>query len=143
MSAGDGMTLLNVPALRLEMVLDDGHILAEQMEGERRIVSNLFQHLAASGWEVAQVWDSETFIDTPTQEAAMEVIFSLEGARVFFKSKELRRHSVVLAPGLDTNIVCNFSSRPGDPDGFKAAMNKFDLKAFVDDAARGDAAGIR
>ena len=122
----------NAPALALDKILYKDGKIPPHVVRERRIVWNLIQHLAAAGHQVVEVFDGEEYARTPTPKDAMEVIFNLDEARVFFmKSRNPGKHGVYLVLGNDLDVVSDWSYSTNDPDGFDAAMEKFDAEAFA------------
>jgi len=99
---------------------------------ERRIVWNLMKHLAATGWVPQRVWDGYEYVLVSSAKKAMEVIFNLDDAVVYFvKEVGLPHHFVSLMLGNDLYIVHDWSFSDGDLGGFSATMDKFDPEVFA------------
>jgi hypothetical protein len=120
----------NAPQLEIDKILYKGGQPPARTIRERRIVWNLFLHLAKNGWKVSTVYDGEDNVDTNSMQAAMEIIFNLDDARVYF-TNGVEEHSVVLVLGNDMDIISDWNYANNDPDGFNAAMDKFDAEAFA------------
>lgn len=97
---------------------------------ERRIVANLIAHMERAGWKVQGVHDGDEFVKADTAKAAMEVIFDLDDAGLYFE-KDGAEHRVLLILGNDLDIVSDWGYSEGDADGFNAAMEKFDVDQFA------------
>ena len=74
------------PALEIDKLLykDKGGRPHARGVLERRIIWNLFRHLEAAGYKVASVYDGEEDTETADARAAMELIFNLDDAWVYF-----------------------------------------------------------
>jgi len=125
-------TIENAPALELDKILYKDRPMLPHVRRERRIVWNLFNHLLVNGlWKVYRVWDGDEYVKVDSSKAAMEIIFNLDDAVVYMKSPSGATHSISLVLGNDMDIVSDWSYTDGDPDGFSAAMDKFDPEAFA------------
>ncbi len=97
---------------------------------ERRIVANLIAHMERAGWKVQGVHDGDDFTEAPDMKSAMELIFNLDDAGLYFE-KGGSDHRVLLILGNDMDIVSDWNYSHGDPDGFNAAMEKFDAEQYA------------
>jgi hypothetical protein len=97
---------------------------------ERRIVANLIAHMEREGWKVQGVHDGDGFDKTPDMKSAMELIFNLDLAGLYFEKGDAE-HRVLLVLGNDMDIVSDWNYSEGDPDGFNAAMEKFDVDQYA------------
>lgn len=97
---------------------------------ERRIVANLIAHMEREGWKVQGVHDGDGFDIAVTAKAAMELIFNLDDAGLYFE-KSGAEHRVRLILGNDMDIVSDWGYSEGDADGFNAAMEKFDAEQYA------------
>ena len=88
---------------------------------ERRIVAALCAHLAREGFDVYSVWDGEAETAVASTKDAMELIFNLDEAVLYFRKGKFKR-SVYLVLGNGEEIISDWRSGEGDPDGFDAAM---------------------
>lgn len=97
---------------------------------ERRIVANLVAHMERAGWKVQGVHDGDDFTHAPDMKSAMELIFDLDDAGLYFE-KGNSEHRVLLILGNDMDIVSDWNYSEGDADGFNAAMDKFDVDQYA------------
>jgi hypothetical protein len=121
----------NAPALELDKVLYKNRPMSPRTRRERRIVWNLFKHLATAGWYPSQVWDSEKYTKTNTPKAAMELIFNLDEAHVFVSKKGQKPHSIFLVLGNDLDVLSDWTYGEADTDGFNALIDKFDAEVYA------------
>lgn len=124
-------TIENAPALELDKALYKDRPMPPHVRRERRIVWNLFAHLLADGWHVSRVFDGDEYVRVNTSKDALEVIFNLDDATVYFSKIHVGTHGVKLVLGNDIDIISDWYFTDGDPDGFSAAMDKFDAEAFA------------
>jgi hypothetical protein len=97
---------------------------------ERRIVANLIAHMERAGWKVQGVHDGDGFDKAADMKAAMELIFNLDLARLYFE-KGAEDHGVLLVLGNDMDIISDWTYSDNDSDGFNAAMEAFDVEQFA------------
>jgi hypothetical protein len=97
---------------------------------ERRIVANLIAHMEREGWKVQGVHDGDGIDKTPDMKSAMELIFDLDQAGLYFEKGE-SEHRVVLILGNDMDIISDWTYSNGDADGFNAAMEKFNVDLYA------------
>jgi hypothetical protein len=97
---------------------------------ERRIVANLIAHMEREGWKVQGVHDGDGFDKTPDMKSAMELIFNLDLAGLYFE-KGSEEHRVLLVLGNDMDIISDWNYSEGDADGFDAAMEKFNVDLYA------------
>ena len=126
-------TIENAPTLELDKVLYKDRPMPPHVRRERRIVWNLMKHLySQGGWNVVKVYDGDEYTKVETPTAALEVIFNLDDAQVGFKNSiNGKTHYVKLVLGNDIDIISDWNYSEGDPDGFDAAMEKFDAEEFA------------
>ena len=108
---------------------------------ERRIVWNLCAHLVLAGFVPFRTFDGDCFEYVGGAKEAMEFIFNLDEVSLRFipvsccqltkKNKERREHGVLLVLGNGVDIVSDWNYTEGDPDGFSAAMDKFDAEDYA------------
>lgn len=97
---------------------------------ERRIVANLCAHMERHGWAVQGVHDGDDFHEAKTVKDAMELIFDLDDAGLYFE-RDGQEHRVLLVLGNGTDIISDWHYSNGDSDGFDAAMEAFDAEAYA------------
>lgn len=97
---------------------------------ERRIVANLIAHMEREGWKVQGVHDGDGFDKATDMKSAMELIFNLDDAGLYFEKGDAE-HRVLLILGNDMDIVSDWNYSEGDADGFNAAMEKFDAEQYA------------
>lgn len=97
---------------------------------ERRIVANLIAHMEANGWKVQGVHDGDDFTECADMKAAMELIFDLDDAGLYFE-KDDAEHRVLLVLGNGIDIITDWGYTEGDADGFNAAMKEFDAEDYA------------
>jgi hypothetical protein len=97
---------------------------------ERRIVANLIAHMERAGWKVQGVHDGDGFDKAADMKAAMELIFNLDDAGLYFE-KGGAEHRVLLILGNDLDIISDWNYSEGDADGFNAAMEAFDAEDYA------------
>lgn len=124
------MIFENAPALEIDKVLYKNLPMPPRVRRERRVVWNLIKHLHANGWTVCKVYDGDEYTETSTAVSALEVIFNLDDAWVGFIS-DSRTHYVRLVLGNDLEVISDWNFTDGDPDGFDAAMEKFDAEVYA------------
>lgn len=117
------MNTVDVPDLdidkRLGRVTPNGRL-------ERRIVANLIAHLVARGWTPYELYDGETRAPVTDAKSAMELIFNLDDAWLYFRNAHGRTHWVRLVLGNGCDLISDYSyARPGSGDGFDTAMQTF------------------
>lgn len=106
---------------------------------ERRIVAGLCAHMAQHGFLVNGVHDGEEETLTYTVGGAMNLIFNLDEARLYFRKENPmsvtdvtpRQHSVYLVLGNGVDVISDWSFFIDDHDGFNAAMEAFDAEKFA------------
>ena len=97
----------------------------------RKIVWALLHHLAAAGFRLRGVVIDTDQIPCADFTAAMEHAFSHPEAQIEVQKEGFGRRSVTLDGGAGSEIIADWSSIPGDRDGFDAVMGEFDSKAFA------------
>lgn len=127
------MTFENAPALKLDKVLYKNQPMPPHVRRARRIVWNLFNHLLTHGkWRVARVFDGEENPLVNSSKDALEIIFNLDDCWVGFKQLDKSKtHCVRLVLGNDLDVISDWNYSEGDPDGFDAAMEKFDAEVYA------------
>lgn len=130
----DAVPVLQAPALDIDVRLGQADTLRAEQKIERRIVWNLIHHMVRKGWDVASVYDGDDDTVVRERKAAMELIFNLDEARLYFKKKhrtEVITHGVLLVMGNGEDILTDWNYSAGDVDGFNAAMDEFKPELFV------------
>ena len=127
------MKIQTPPTLELDKVLYKDRAMPPDVRRERRIVWNLIHHLYQNGgWTVARVEDGETRPKVTSAKAAMELLFNLDDAWLGFSNTTSKRtHYVRFVFGNDMDVISDWNYSEGDPDGFDAAMNKFNVEAYA------------
>jgi hypothetical protein len=97
---------------------------------ERRIVANMIGHLERAGWAVSSVFDGDEDTDAQDMKAAMELVFNLDDAWVYFKKGSLI-HPVRLILGNGVDVITDWRYAPDDVDGFNGAMEAFDAEQYA------------
>jgi hypothetical protein len=123
---------VTVPSLDHDAMMKKrfGHEVSAVGRRERRIVANLIAHMEREGWKVQGVHDGDGFDKAEDMKAAMELIFNLDDAGLYFE-KSGAEHRVLLILGNDLDIISDWNYSEGDADGFNAAMEKFDVEQFA------------
>jgi hypothetical protein len=123
---------VRVPSLDHDKMMKErfGHEISAHGRRERRIVANLIAHMESEGWKVQGVHDGDGFDKADTMKAAMELIFNLDDAGLYFE-KDGAEHRVLLILGNDMDIISDWNYSEGDADGFNAAMEKFDVDQYA------------
>lgn len=132
----------DVPALDHDdmMLVKFGQGVSAEGRLERRIVWNLCAHLEAAGFQVYRTFDGEEMRYPKTAKGAMELIFNLDEASLRFihvsciqlkKNKSSYEHGVLLVLGNGIDIISDWNYTEGDPDGFSAAMDKFNAEDYA------------
>lgn len=126
------LEIVQAPALDYDKMMKAkwGQEISAVGRRERRIVANLAAHMERAGWKVQGVHDGDEFVKADTAKAAMELIFDLDVARLYFEKGEAE-HGVLLVLGNDLDIVSDWGYSEGDGDGFNAAMEAFDTDQFA------------
>lgn len=96
---------------------------------ERRIAAALLDHVQAKGFTLVGVDDGDEVTAATSTKAAMELIFNLDEARVVVANAAGTRHVILLVLGNGEDIISDWNYGTGDPDGFNAAMDAFDVEA--------------
>lgn len=69
---------------------------------ERMVVSHLIQTAAQHGYAVTKVYDGEEFEKCTTEAQAMDVVFSVDDSRIYFKHPDQEKgHCAVIVLGND------------------------------------------
>lgn len=128
-------TNVEVPKLDIDQILyreTNGRPHARGVR-ERRVVANLIAHLEVNGFTVVGVDDCEEYEEVSTMKEAMEVVFNLDLAHLHVRKAGVTEsdHSVMLVMGNDLDIIGDWNYHPGDPDGFNAAMERFDSEDYA------------
>jgi len=125
---------VEVPALDIDKVLypERGGKPPPNVVRERRIVANLIAHLATAGFNLVSVHDGDDDVPATDMKAAMELIFNLDDALVYFKKGEHGTdHYAQLVMGNDMDMIVDYSYTRADPDGFRSTFEAFDVEQFA------------
>lgn len=124
---------MKVPTLLIdqEMITKYGRRVSPTGRTERRIVAALCEHMIARGFNLFNVYDGEDETHVRTAKDAMEIIFNLDESSLRFKHPLGKAHGVLLVLGNGEDIVSDWNYTTGDPDGFNAAMEAFDVTAVL------------
>jgi len=123
-----------VPELKIDALLYAGRKMQANAKIERRIVANLIAYLAFHGWTVSSVYDGEEDEPASDMVSAMELIFNLDEARLyFFKDVEGVRHppSVYIVLGNGVDCLADWNYAKDDADGFNRVMEGFNTEDYV------------
>ena len=126
------VTITAAPALDHDAMMSQrfGSKVSANGHLERAIAWNLCAHLAAAGFAVVSVDDSEEVTKVADARAALELVFNLDEAWLKFR-KGRASHVVFLVMGNGDCIVSDWGYTEGDADGFNAAMDAFDAEAIA------------
>ncbi|WP_454727908.1 MULTISPECIES: hypothetical protein [Cupriavidus] len=99
---------------------------------ERRVVANLLAHLERAGFAPLAVYDGDDYTKVSDAVAAMELIFNLDEASLrITRPGTTIEHGILLVLGNGEDIISDWNFTRGDPDGFSAAMDAFDVAAYA------------
>jgi hypothetical protein len=127
---------LSVPDLDHDYMMAErfGHTVSVNGRFERRAVWALCHHMEERGWSVHTVYDGEEETHVATPKDAMELIFNLDEASLrFYRTGHdaTKWHGVLLILGNGEDIISDWNYSKGDPDGFNAAMEAFDVSRVL------------
>lgn len=126
--------IIQTPALNINKILYKGDI-PPHIRREQRIVANLIHYMQANGWSVYEVFDGEEFTPVGTMKEAMEIIFNLDEALLYFRKgidpSSQFGHNATLILGNDLDIICDWTYSKGDADGFNALMSAFNTEDYA------------
>ena len=113
--------------------LDNDTDLNDRMRIERKLIAHLIAHLVTAGFELSHAHDGEESIVVTDTKSAMEVIFSVDESHLFVRHPEHRiTQSIFIVLGNDGwDCVNDHSYEENDRDGFRAAMDSFDVEQFM------------
>jgi hypothetical protein len=134
---------VTVPALDIDNRTGAAEASGEnlaRLKLERRIVAALLAHLSRKGWNCAKLDDGEEGAKFTTgnpggmehRKAVMELVFNLDDCYLIFSqlaSESEHWVRVVLGNGID--CIPDWTYTEGDPDGFSAAMDAFDVEVWA------------
>lgn len=117
-----------VPALKIDALLNGGNKLRAEQKLERRIAWNLLAWLQHKGFKPVMVDDGEEDTVVTTALEVMELLFNLDEARLVVQGagEDGKRHIILLVLGNGIDLICDYGFAEGDPDGFAEAMTAFD-----------------
>jgi hypothetical protein len=117
---------MKVPTLEHDVMMETqfGVKVSHRGRVERAVVYALGKHLEAAGFLPVAVDDGETRTKVDSIKAAMELVFNLDEAHVFFRKPHGRRHWVYLVLGNGEDVVSDYGL--SESDGWSAAMDAFD-----------------
>ena len=123
--------MISTPELQIDKIIHPNGVPA-RLKVERRIVFALIEHLQNAGFEIDSIddTDDETFVHNSAGDA-MELIFDLDYALLYFKNKAGEFHWVSLNMGEGTYMISDWSYARDDADGFGAAMDKFNTEDYA------------
>jgi hypothetical protein len=123
--------MITTPVLEIDKLIHPNGLPA-RLKVERRIVFALIEHLQNVGFEIDSVDDGYDDISVHNNAGdAMELIFNLDYANLYFKNKQGNFHYVSLSMGEGTDMISDWSYSHDDADGFGAAMDKFDTEDYA------------
>ena len=111
------------------MLFRYGHKISPNGRLERRIVAALCAHLAERGWLPAAVHDGDGERLVHNTKSAMELIFNLDDALLYFTNSSGRRHWVRLVMGNGTDIISDYSYSASTT--FDDALMAFDADEYA------------
>lgn len=129
--------LIVPPALGINKILYKNNPMPAHVKLEQRIVWNLLLVLEKAGFVPHFVDDGDEQTSAHSKIAAMELLFNLDDAHIFFthKSKErlsehqLRTVWVRLVFGNGVDVVSDYNAV--DWNGFSKVMDKFDAEVYA------------
>ncbi len=113
------------------MLKQYNHKVSPEGKLERRLVAALIAYMGEHGWQPCAVYDGDYEQPATDTKSAMELIFNLDMAHLYFTQNGTDRHWVYLVLGNGCDIVSDWNYFEGDRDGFDAAMEKFDPEVFA------------
>lgn len=121
--------LFGTPALQHDAMMLErfGRPVHVRGQVERYVVWQLGLLLAAAGWIATSVYGGDEPVPVDGILAAMELVFDLDEALVFFTNAKGEYHWVylVLGNGDGDEVISDWSYAHDDPDGFDALMEQF------------------
>ena len=119
-------TIKQAPKLKT----DSDRTLRAESVLERRIVWNLMDQLTTAGFKIVAVWDGEELTKCKGDPmVAMEAIFNLDEVSLRIKKQGGTEHGILLVLGNGEDVISDWNYTDGDPDGFNAFMDAFDVEA--------------
>ncbi len=101
-----------------------------RIEREKSIVRKLIEVAARRGWHVKAVYNGAEGIPIGTVDQAIEHVFSVGEASVYFQRVDGRSHRVLLVPGVDQDIVTDYSIPAGCEEDIEALHDE--VAAYAD-----------
>ncbi len=92
---------------------------------ELRIVRGLIRSLKKHGWKPVYVYDGGDEVVTPTEAKALDAVFAVDDARLYFRNDGGRTYGVLLIGGNGEDIISDWSYGTDDKDGFNAAIEQY------------------
>lgn len=124
-----GIEKIDAPVLDVDRAI--AVKISLQGRGERRIVANLIHYLHGKGFAVVGVDDGECMEHRDTLKDAMELVFSCDESRVYFRGVTGATYWVLLVLGNGEDIVSDYTYTTDGADGWNAAMDAFDPAGYI------------
>lgn len=124
--------IIQAPALDIDALMLNryGRKVSANGKLERRIVANLIAYMDQNDWKVAGVHDGDVYAKVNDMKAAMELIFNLDEAGLYF-AKGKSHHCVYLVLGNGIDIICDWYYAKDDADGFGTLLTQFDAEDYA------------
>lgn len=101
---------------------------------ERRVVANLINFLGENGWTPCEIGNFDHPEDYPITDmkSAMEMIFNLDEAYIYFKNDAGRKHYVFFVRGNSPEeLISDWSYARNEDDSFNAVMEAFNPEEAI------------
>jgi hypothetical protein len=96
---------------------------------ERRVVWNLFAHLAEHDWEPYRLDDGEEITRVRSAKEVMELLFNLDDAIVVVRNESGDKHWIRFVLGNGVDVICDHSL--SEDDDFGKVMDGFDPENYA------------
>lgn len=106
------------------------HKVGAHGKSERRVIWNLFQHLASHGWNPVALTDSDRVrTATPDAKSAMELLFNLDDAWVHVTDGKREHWLRFVLGNAPDEVLSDYSY--SESSGFAAIVEAFNATDFV------------
>lgn len=118
--------LIEPPELEIDKQLVDHYgPLRPEQKLERKIVANLIHFLNEKGFKLTHVNDGEDDVPFSDAKEAMELVYNLDTAVLYFQMDGHGYHHVLIVNGNGGDCISDYTFGQGDQDGFDAAMEEY------------------
>jgi hypothetical protein len=126
----NGLTVTRMLAVALDAEVpalqgDDMRTIHPTVQTERRVVWGLLRHMAANGWKPSVVSLGDMDEAAVDAKATMEHVFSVDEARVHFKSDAGASHSILLIAGNGLDIISDWTFSAKGADNFNEVVEAY------------------